>query len=337
MNRRYYLESGYLNIPKLTEDAIKNDAPVIIVIGARQVGKTYGTLKYMLDRGEKFILMRRTQAEVDFICHGAINPFAAIDSRITIKKQTQYTGAIMRDDETIGMVVALTTVSKIRGFYGGEYKALVYDEFIPESHVNKIRHEGEAFLNALVTISGNRELEGGDPLRVYLLANSNDISSPILQALGVTDKLALMLERGQELSILSDRGLLLFLPESTQIRQRRKKSRLFNISADDQFNRMAYDNEFSYNDTENVQRKSLSEYLPLFSVTGRVSVYKHKSQAHFYVGPARMVGTEYTDTERSISLIRKRYRALFAFYYRGDVYFSTLAVKAAFLQLFGLD
>lgn len=337
MNERYYLDSGYLNIPVLAKDAEKAGAPLLIIIGARQVGKTYGTLKYMLDCGEKFILMRRTQAEVDFICQGAINPFAAIDETVTIKKQTKYTGEIRRGDDIIGMVVALTTVSKIRGFYGGEYKALVYDEFIPESHINRIRHEGEAFLNALVTISGNRELNEEKPLQVFLLANSNDISSPILQSLGVTDKLALMLERGQELSILPDRGLFLFLPESTAIRQRRKESRLFAASADERFNAMAYDNRFSYNDAENVKRESLPEYDPVFTVDGRFSVYKHKSEGRFYITPAHNAGIPFSDTDRSVSFIRMRYRALLAGYLRGTVYFSSLAIKADFLTFFGID
>lgn len=337
MNTRFYLESGFLNVPVIANDADRAGTPVIIIIGARQVGKTYGTLQYVLDLGEKFILMRRTQAEVDFICQGAINPFAAIDETITIKKQTKYTGAIMRGDDIIGMVVALTTVSKIRGFYGGEYKTLIYDEFIPESHINKIRHEGEAFLNALVTISGNRELKGEKPLRVFLLANSNDISSPILQSLGVTDKLALMLDRNQELSVLPERGLFLFLPESVKIRQRRKESRLFSVSADERFNSMAYDNKFSYNDAENVKRESLPEYDPVFTIDGRFSVYKHKSAGRFYITPAHNAGVLFSDTDRSLSFIRMRYRALLAGYLRGVVFFSSLAAKADFLTFFGID
>ena len=93
----------------------------IVIIGSRQVGKTYGVLSLMLQQGRPFILMRRTQAEVDFILHNALNPFAAIDPAITCKRASGYHGDIIRrgeskeTDERLGIVLALTTISKIRG------------------------------------------------------------------------------------------------------------------------------------------------------------------------------------------------------------------------------
>lgn len=100
---------------------------------------------------------------------------------------------------------------------------------------------------------------------------------------------------------------------------------------------MAYDNDFSYNDAENVKRESLPEYEPVFTVNGRFSVYKHKSAGRFYITPAHNAGIPFSDTDRSVNFIRMRYRALLNGYLKGIVYFSSLAIKADFLTFFSID
>lgn len=279
-----YDVNGYLNVPKIKKLADHADISFIVVIGSRQVGKTYGTLKLMLDKGEPFILMRRTQAEVDFILHSALNPFSAIDSSITCKRASRYHGDIIRrgatsdTDENVGIVLALTTISKIRGFSGAAFTDLVFDEFIPERHVMRFRGEGDAFLNAIVTISGNRELDDKKPLRVWLLANANNLQSPILSALNLTAKVESMQKKGQELSVMPERGVLLMLPQSKQLMEKRKKTALTKVISDkSEFSRMAFDNKFSYNDDTGVQPVRLSEYRFLCTVPDRFSVYIHKS------------------------------------------------------------
>ena len=51
MGNKYklYTDKGYLNIPTIAKNADSIDAAFIVIIGARQVGKTYGVLKYVLD------------------------------------------------------------------------------------------------------------------------------------------------------------------------------------------------------------------------------------------------------------------------------------------------
>ena len=337
---KYILQKGYIDQAAILADSEKNNCPFIIEIGSRQIGKTYGTLKLLLERGKKFILMRRTQTEADFICNGAVNPFSAIDQNITIKKSSRYTGTIMKGGEEIGIVLALSTVSKIRGFSGRAYKDLVYDEFIPERHVMKMRYEGEAFLNAIVTISGNREIDGEDPLRVWLLANSNNVDNPILRALRIQEKVVSMIDKGQELSIMPERGILIFMPSDTPVMEKRKSDSINKAVKDGAFIDMAYSNQFSFNDHENVRRikgKELQEYNPVFSVTDICSVFRHKSQDRIYVSSDQGTGFTCPDNERNISLIRKRYRPLINFYIRGNVFFQDSGVKENFKNLFNIN
>lgn len=283
-----YDQNGYLNIPKIKYMADRDRISFIVIIGSRQVGKTYGTLKLMTEQAsgkypKPFILMRRTQAETDFILHNALNPFAAIDPNITCKRASGYHGDIIRrgetaeSDERIGIVLALTTVSKIRGFSGAVFTDLVYDEFIPERHVQRFRGEGDAFLNAVVTISGNRELEDRPPLRVWLLANANDFNSPVLSALNLTAKIESMKVHEQELSIMPDRGIMVVLPRSEQLIERRKQTAIAKATSErTTFARMAFDNDFAYNDSTGVRAINLRDYRYVCSVPERFAVYQHK-------------------------------------------------------------
>ena len=58
-----YTPEGWLNIPYIAGQP----AWLIVIIGKRQVGKTYGARKYMLDNNIYHILLRRTTAELDTI------------------------------------------------------------------------------------------------------------------------------------------------------------------------------------------------------------------------------------------------------------------------------
>lgn len=332
-----YSEMGFLNINWIVERCDKFNLSFIVIIGPRQVGKTFGTLKYMIEYKLKFILMRRTQAEADFINTGIMNPFAGIDPEVTVKKLTKYTGGIYKE-ELIGVTMALSTVSKIRGFSGIDFSDLIFDEFIPEIHVNKMKNEDDAFLNAIITLSGNRELEGKPPMRVWLLANSNNFSSPILASMGLQSKLEKMANKGQEYAILPDKGIFLLLPLSQEVINKRKNIAIYKvIDSDSNFSKMAFGNEFSYNDSENVSSKNLSNYRELFSVSQKFTVFVSKDKTHIYVTKiVKDSGRKYlfSPTERGRQQIQKTFIDLHAWYIRNIIFFDSLKTKTDFVGFF---
>ena len=334
-----YTKDGYLNISWIDKEAARINAAFIVILGTRQIGKTYGTLKLMLDDNRNFILMRRTQTETDFISNGTLNPFLALGrTDIKVKKENQYIGKIQAETETgfapIGVTLSLTCVSKIRGFSGASFTDLVYDEFIPESHINKIRNEGDAFLNAVVTISGNREIEGKPPLRCWLLANSNNIGSPILKALNITDKVESMDKSGQEISILPDRGIIIVLAKAAELAGKRKKTSLMKaINKESDFSKMAFDNKFSYNDSENVFRKDLKQFQLLASVTGVLSIWKNKSNDTLYISSYRKCNLEFSDTDRGHKQLLTTVPFLKVCYTFNNMFFESLAVKEQFKEI----
>ena len=334
-----YTKDGFLNVSWIDKEAARINAAFIVILGTRQIGKTYGTLKLMLDDNRNFILMRRTQTETDFISNGTLNPFLALGrTDIKVKKENQYIGKIQAETETgyapIGVTLSLTCVSKIRGFSGASFTDLVYDEFIPESHINKIRNEGDAFLNAVVTISGNREIEGKPPLRCWLLANSNNIGSPILKALNITDKVESMDKSGQELSILPERGIIIVLAKASELAGKRKKTSLMKaINKETEFSKMAFDNEFSYNDAENVARKDLKQFQLLASVTGVLSIWKSKNNDTLYISSYRKSNFEFSNTDRGHKQLLTAIPFLKVSYTFNVMYFESLAIKEQFKEI----
>lgn len=334
-----YTKEGFLNVSWIDKEANRINAAFIVILGTRQIGKTYGTLKLMTDEKRNFILMRRTQTEADFITNGTLNPFLALGrTDIKVKKESQYIGKIQAETESgydsIGITLSLTCVSKIRGFSGVAFTDLVYDEFIPESHVNRIRNEGDAFLNAVVTISGNREIEGKPPLRCWLLANSNNIGSPILKALNITDKVESMDKSGQELSILPDRGIIIVLAKARELADKRKKTSLMKaISKESEFTKMAYDNEFSYNDAENVTRRDLKQYQQIAAVTGVFTIWKHKGNGSLYITSYRRCNREFSNTDRGYRELLTTIPTLKLNYTFNNTYFESLAVKETYKDI----
>lgn len=334
-----YTKEGFLNVSWIDKEANRINAAFIVILGTRQIGKTYGTLKLMTDEKRNFILMRRTQTEADFITNGTLNPFLALGrTDIKVKKESQYIGKIQAETESgydpIGITLSLTCVSKIRGFSGVAFTDLVYDEFIPESHVNRIRNEGDAFLNAVVTISGNREIEGKPPLRCWLLANSNNIGSPILKALNITDKVESMDKSGQELSILPDRGIIIVLAKARELADKRKKTSLMKaISKESEFSKMAFDNEFSYNDAENVTRRDLKQYQQIAAVTGVFTIWKHKGNGTLYITSYRRCNREFSNTDRGYRELMTTIPTLKLNYTFNNTYFESLAVKETYKDI----
>ena len=255
---KLYDKAGYLDTKHIEDVADKNNIAIIAIIGKRQIGKTYGVLKLMLDEDKRFILLRGMRTELDMLERNVNSPFEKIhgyESRVLFEKNSDYTANITRLDKDedgnevktiIGMGAALSSIGRVRGFNGDIYTDVVFDEAIPESHLLKVRHGGDAFLNMYTTVAGNRELEGRPPLRVWLLANSNNLDSDILDALNITDIVERMSLRGEESRIIKERGIMILLPDSAEITEKRKQTALYKaIGGNSKFARINYMNMLS--------------------------------------------------------------------------------------------
>lgn len=338
-----YLDNGFLDMEWVDRYADKHNVAFIIIIGKRQVGKTYGVLNLMLTHERRFILMRRTDKELQIIQKPKENPFNKIkgyQNRISfVGSQDSGIYDLMRLDTSeegdtqtdIGTALSLTRIATIRGFDGDPYTDLVYDEAIPEAHVYKIPHEDDAFNNAHVTISGNRELEGKPPLRCWILANSNKLDCAILKALNLTETVEKMSKNGEEMRLLKDRGVLILYPDSALITEKRSETALYKaIGGKNNFTRMSLGNEFSYNDYSDVKHVELTEYFRICSIDD-VDIYKHKSRAELYACWScwnKPPKNYYPDTEYYRRKFQKEFPSIRAYFQRGRVFFQNGTVKS---------
>ncbi len=284
--RSIYTPDGWLDIP-----AIRSlGAWCHVIIGPRQVGKTYGVLKDLLESDRYFIFSRRTGTELD---RCATNP--DYDPFIPLEKEG-YKTAFFKQGDTYsiadysveykdaddeigkrvinkrrGAALSLYQIAGIKGFSGRRFTDWVFDEFIPEKIVVTRADEGGGFYNGYTTICGNRELEGEQPLICWLLSNAARIDSPILAELGLVNEVSRMIRKGEEYKMLSS-GVFVALPKSQQVIEKRQETAMARHMA--KYNpkskayRVAMQNEFAYDNLDLVKPKSLAGYSPLLSCGG---------------------------------------------------------------------
>lgn len=280
-----YEKDGWINIPEI--DNLGTWCNVII--GPRQVGKTYGTLKQLINERRMFSYWRRSDDELDFITtNPKYNPFLALRKdgiKVDIVKHSEHDYRIGHADyddkgkptltDEIATGVSLLTVAKLRGFDGSSYSDIVFDEFIPERIVIQRKAEGDACVNGYITFAGNRELEGKPPLKLWLLANANSIKSPILSAWGLLPYVERLMRSNQEY-LISDTGILVAMPRSEKIIDKRNETSAMRHlrKAGGAVYGMAAENRFAYDDLQSVRPQSLRGMKPLMQVAG-LFIYEH--------------------------------------------------------------
>lgn len=296
----YYTKDGYIDVDKL----YKEDKSIFkFIIGARGIGKTFGELKYWIDKlkgtGKKFVLMRRTQTQVDLIKTPELNPFLALEYElgadyhfILAKINSNITGiyfSIWSDKENkyvkgelIGYLIALSTVSNIRGFAGNDIVHIIYDEFTGELHERPISNEGTAFLNAIETIGRNRELKGIEPLSVTCLSNSTMLANPVFIELKLITVCEKALNKNKDVVKLPERDTTIYLLHDSPISKAKAKTSLYRLAGDSEFSKMSLHNEFNNEYFGLIKSKKLNEYKPLVRV-GEIVIYKHKSKREWYI------------------------------------------------------
>ena len=334
-----YTPTGWINVPAIAA----RPTWLKVIIGARQVGKTYGTLKYMLDNDRQFILMRRTTEELKFIAsNGELDPFTkfAPEYHTMIKGAGGSYSICDYDDDGIipgsqrGVALSLPIVSHIRGFDGSRFTDIVFDEFIPEKGVIVRKTEGDSLLNAYTTISGNRELEGCPPLTLWLLANTNNINSPILDALGLTDDIIKMRSRGRE--YIEHDGISIFQGRSQAITDARRQTVLARrVDPDSSFAQMAYNNEWAYDDSPVIKARSLRGLTPLCSFGKDMFYWEDSASIYCCSSPHKV--EHYNDNDFEREQFVANYRWLLPWYVEKMVTFSDIKLLARFKRLFGID
>lgn len=340
-----YTNEGWLDFDYIASKG----AWLNVIIGKRQVGKTYGTLKYMLDNNITFMLLRRTQAELETIAaNDKLNPFLKFLPEYQTDLFKSGNGFYSIADYSIddgkvsptkerGLATSLMKIAGIRGFDGSMFTDLVFDEFIPEKSVIKRKSEGDAFVNAITTIGGNRELEGKPPLRVWLLANTNNIGSQILEALNLTDLILYMRRKDKE-ELLTN-GVYVAQPASAKIIEARKETALMKqVSASSEFYRMAIENEFSYDASPYIKTLPLKNLTPVWSYDDAVFCWQRSEGFYICRAPFKANASyRYKGDQTGREMLQMDFSYMKPYYYAGLVLFSDMRVLQIFKDIFVID
>lgn len=336
-----YLENGYLNVQKVLSYGL----PFNFIVGGRGTGKTFGSLQYVLESDIKFILMRRTQTQIDLISDNDFNPFKSLNKyfhwNIGTKKITKYIGGVYDCNENekmggnaLGYLIALSTVSRIRGFDASDVNIIIYDEFIPESHERSLTEEGSALFNAYETINRNREMNGEKPVQLLALSNSNTLENEIFIDLGIVNIAYNMQQNNKEIYINRERGLGLFMLRESQISEQKSDTALYRLTGTkSRFSQMSLNNDFNIDNISRIKSMPLKEYRLLVTI-GEISIYKHKSSGEFYCSSHKSgQAPEFNTSEADKKRMKKYYYYLNIAYLQNHIIFETPICEILFNKL----
>lgn len=354
MKLKLYLDNGYVDIESIMKFADKNDCPFIFITGGRGTGKTFSMLKYLIEKEQLFIYLRRKQTQVDIINKQEFSPFNPIAKHLKKEIVTEpitkfntgfYFGEWDSEKEKyipIGKPLAistgLTTISNLRSIgIAEECKYIVYDEFIPEKHEKAIKNEAMAFLNCIETIGRNREINGDNPLRVVCLANAMDIGNAIFTELKLVDVADTMELKDYDYKVLKDRGILMIRLAHSPISSKKKETSLYRMTQGTGFYDMSVENYFAFEEKGQIKKYPINEFVMLCQMDD-IFCYRHKSIELYYVSVHKS-GTPkeiYRNTNIEKARLRAEHPDIGSAYMFNLLYFDRYGTEIKFKEFMGV-
>lgn len=338
-----YDANGYLDMNKI----INIDANFIFIVGARGIGKTYGAIKYMREKDERFMFMRRTQTQADLISKHDFSPLLSPlkdrgeEFKVTpLAKQCtacNIINGVSIINPPFCYTAALSTLSNMRGIDAIYITSLLFDEFIPEPNERSLKEEATLFFNAYETLNRNRELKGERALKAVLMANSFNLANPYFLELGIVMLAQKILKRGQEVYVNQNRKFALIFPQESPISKKKKETALYKLTKNNDYSRLALNNDFIYDVPDNVTQKRLLEYYCIVKI-GEIAIYKHKSDDTYYVSE-HTTGTPkdvYTMTENDRKRFNRKYNYLWQMFMKNKLFFESYLCQVLFDKAFTL-
>ncbi len=379
-----FQKAGWINWKKLLR--LCKMTPFIFTFGGRGTGKTYGGLELMLNlkndpdpdmKAENFLpcfFLRRRDVEVQSCFNGDDSPFKALEQDYNLKFYIEKVngGKYYRvfyatteevedkkgntslkevPDYDMGVlfyVSSLATFANIRGVGFDDVKTILYDEYIKEPHVQRMKREGFALFNLYESICRNRELKGKPPVKLIGMANANDITNDYFKELGIVNDVDKMVKEGKPFKQWIDRGLTVVnVGENSPISQKKKHTALYKLTQGTEFYRMAIENKFNQDDCEVIKPQDLRNYNPVCSSSLGITIYKRRGKeihdgkniqmyyiaAHISKRDVRKFGRTKAEKERFV----RAYPFLWFAYIDSRVIFENYLCLDLFQEMFDIN
>lgn len=246
-------------------------ATVLVIVGGRGTGKTFSTLQHCYKSGKKFAFMKRTDRDVDMMCPLSINakhdkacidvsPFKKLNMlnkwNVRAFKVAKGLGGFWKCTnnnepvgDPIGYIVSLYSISKLTGADFSDCSYEIFDEFIPRQYETTKQTEGEQVIEFYRTIERSSRIDGGDGVKIILLANSLTVGSPMARTLEITNDLVDMQKNNEEIRMLEDRSILIHrLPDIEGFREIEMQDPIYKVMHGTKWAEMSLNNTFAYDD-----------------------------------------------------------------------------------------
>ena len=296
-------DSYYFDVVPFIKAARELGCWCVLIIGARDRGKTYSMLKHGIESKEQLIFIKRTVEDVKLLLASAkhpemfeddLSPYADLndDLGLNIQPHKIYDGIASfhndQDDNKFkcGFCFALSKVADFKGFGGlRKCKYFVFDEFIKQPWEKNIsRFEGESALDLYWTAARDREQRGGDPLLFVGLANANDVSNPLFNVLEVTDDVVDMVHKHEDIRKIGHKLIVLVDDSKLTVAKEEKHSIVYDDLKNTTWGKITFNNEFALNDFSAVGYMSLRGMHPRCVIKYKnESWYVYQKDRNFYV------------------------------------------------------
>lgn len=314
-------ESYYFDVKPFVQAAKELGCWCLLIVGARNRGKTYSMLKLAYEENSQIIFLKRQVGDIKLLCLNAkhkkklkdsedldeyddfeedddMSPYKDLNEDLGINVQPRMLDSEQgiatfydRDsnDKPIkkcGIALAVNSIAKYKGFGGmRKCKYLVFDEFIPapwERCVTKL--EGESVTDLYSTISRDREQRGKEPLLMVCLANANDLSNQMFNTLEITDDVVDMINNHEEVRLIGRKLMVLVDDSKLKVAEDEKKTLIYQDMKDTMWGRVSFNNEFARNDISCIGNTSIKKMLCRCSVTYKNETwYVYQRDDFFYV------------------------------------------------------
>lgn len=282
------------------------DAWCYLIYSKRGPGKTYSTLRMVIEDNITFIYIKRTNKDVDFMCSGGkkntkiepvdVSPFKPLHRDMgerfnlrAVKIDEGFAGFFRVDEDNepfglpIGYIISLNAIGDIKGFDLSECDIIIFDEFIPKPWERVKRTEGDSLLDLYMTVTRDRKKRGKKDIKLICLANATSIANPLFKTLGVVDNAAEMNIKDIEYFYDHQRGILLHqiyreAPESDE-----EKLGIEKAMEGTEWGIMAFGGKFGYNDFSTIGHINLKNYKPVVAFTYKSTVaYIYMKEGIYY-------------------------------------------------------
>lgn len=316
--------------------------PIVLIWGARGIGKTITGLLDEFDREEIFLYLRRKQQQADLCMLPALSPVKTINkialtsyvpARIAKNYGAIYNGKKESEDkikpygQPLAYIAALSTFADVRGAGLDDVTTMLYDEYSGEKNDRAIKGEESLILNAYETINRNREIDEENPrppLRAIFMSNSNDFINPVFSAFNVTDIAEKMSREKKSVVTLPKRGIILINYLNSPISQKKNKTALYKATANEEFKKMAIDNDFNFDTNIKIKPRNITHAKPLVTF-GEFTLYNIDNILYF---DERRSGTPtlFTTDKKGISQFMRNFPNLYYQILKGKAEYQNYTV-----------